>query len=524
MTATTTPTTRRWQVQVSVGTLNSCVPEYGRAGVSSLWLEAGEATGLTLSLQECIFTIRAVVREASRTGCWYTAHLAWGDPRDGNLDYAAGSVITASRPDDVSRLSIVREPGGACAVANQTHFVIWDAAVVEDPTWTSIGSDLLALARRAAAVGEFDVRVEPDYPPAAVPAGCNRTTTFTVRGDGQRVSQVLQNTGEACRLRALVVGAPAGFELDAGSGASFDSAAANILVNLSSQVRLSPARIAIIQDVRGSGNRGAASYTISRSCGDVSIASSPPAEASAPLYEGRFTVHSPDAVAFGPVAVYPVLATSATSTTVAGCSVTVAIDGLPGGCTVIGSEVQTLSWTDAGPIGNFDFEFDIECGVPATTTTITTTTTTEPTDPPPPPAEDPAGAVLSTDADVRIVARKRDNGKIEFGLQQQQEDDSWGDRLLPSRRFFPTTAAANRWLASTPQTISVAASADAFSDDIEVRIVARRLENGRVEFGLQERDDDDSWGDRLLPTRRFFPADARVGRWLHSSLLRVDTE
>ena len=46
----------------------------------------------------------------------------------------------------------------------------------------------------------------------------------------------------------------------------------------------------------------------------------------------------------------------------------------------------------------------------------------------------------------------------------------------------------------------------------EGRILARRLSSGRVEFGFQPE------GEALiLPTRRFFPADAQVDRWLASS-------
>ena len=42
--------------------------------------------------------------------------------------------------------------------------------------------------------------------------------------------------------------------------------------------------------------------------------------------------------------------------------------------------------------------------------------------------------------------------------------------------------------------------------DVDVRIVARKLENGRVEFGLQERQADSSWGERRLPRVRLeFP-------------------
>ena len=57
---------------------------------------------------------------------------------------------------------------------------------------------------------------------------------------------------------------------------------------------------------------------------------------------------------------------------------------------------------------------------------------------------------------------------------------------------------------------------------VELRIVARKLSNGKVEFGLQERHDDGSWSEQVLPARRFFPADAPVGRWLRSSVVTLD--
>ena len=52
--------------------------------------------------------------------------------------------------------------------------------------------------------------------------------------------------------------------------------------------------------------------------------------------------------------------------------------------------------------------------------------------------------------------------------------------------------------------------------DSDVRIVAQRLEDGRVEFGLEQD------GERILPRVRYFPADAPVGRWLRSSPVPVD--
>ena len=86
---------------------------------------------------------------------------------------------------------------------------------------------------------------------------------------------------------------------------------------------------------------------------------------------------------------------------------------------------------------------------------------------------------------------------------------------------FPSTP-VGRWLVSSASTLSVAASADGFAQDIDVRIIARRQADDRVEFGLQQRDGD-SWGDRVLPQRRFFPAAATVDRWLGSSTIDLDT-
>ena len=55
---------------------------------------------------------------------------------------------------------------------------------------------------------------------------------------------------------------------------------------------------------------------------------------------------------------------------------------------------------------------------------------------------------------MRIVARKLDSGRIEFGLQQRQADNSWGARRLPRVRFFPTTATVDNWLASSSLTLT----------------------------------------------------------------------
>ena len=52
----------------------------------------------------------------------------------------------------------------------------------------------------------------------------------------------------------------------------------------------------------------------------------------------------------------------------------------------------------------------------------------------------------------------------------------------------------------------------------DVRIVAQKLEDGRIEFALEQD------GERILPRTRFFPANAEVGRWLKSSPVTIEVE
>ena len=121
----------------------------------------------------------------------------------------------------------------------------------------------------------------------------------------------------------------------------------------------------------------------------------------------------------------------------------------------------------------------------------------------------PAAAQQGDDGEVRIVARRHANGRVEFGLQQRTTTGAWGERQLPRTRFLPTTAPLGRWLSSSPLTVTAG----------EVRIVARRHADGRVEFGLQQRTTTGAWGERQLPRTRFLPTTAPLGRWLSSSPL-----
>lgn len=112
---------------------------------------------------------------------------------------------------------------------------------------------------------------------------------------------------------------------------------------------------------------------------------------------------------------------------------------------------------------------------------------------PPAAASDDAGEV------ARIIARRLADGRVEFGLRHAD-----GSEQLPTPRLFPyRSAVEGRWYRSGPVSVG---SAD------DVRIIARKLADGRIEFAL-------SFGGSIwYPDARYFPyRTARVGRWLRSS-------
>ena len=150
-----------------------------------------------------------------------------------------------------------------------------------------------------------------------------------------------------------------------------------------------------------------------------------------------------------------------------GATVTFAVNGVPAG--------QTAPWM-VGYVPE-----DLSAGI--------TLTVASPPDPP---------------DEVRISAWRLDSGLVEFALQPRIAG-VWDERILPSSRYFNASAAGG-WLNSSP--------VDA--GGVEVRISARRLADGRIEFALQPRTGG-GWGERVLPFRRYFPADAPAGRWLNSS-------
>ena len=106
---------------------------------------------------------------------------------------------------------------------------------------------------------------------------------------------------------------------------------------------------------------------------------------------------------------------------------------------------------------------------------------------------------------VRIIARRADDGRIEFGMRGPDGED-----ILPPSRFFPDGGPGHgRWLRSTVID---------FGDGYEGRIIARYVEaDGRTEFGFRVVGYDD-----IFPRARFFPpAGPDHNRWLRSSEIEI---
>ena len=120
-------------------------------------------------------------------------------------------------------------------------------------------------------------------------------------------------------------------------------------------------------------------------------------------------------------------------------------------------------------------------------------------------AAHPATAQESVTGEVRVAARSVGGDRVEFAVQQR-DGDGWGQRVLPTSRFFPLDTSVGRWLVSTPVNVEGAT----------VRVTAARTDTGRVEFAIQ-RQTASTWTQRLLPRARYFPISTELDRWLVSS-------
>ena len=115
---------------------------------------------------------------------------------------------------------------------------------------------------------------------------------------------------------------------------------------------------------------------------------------------------------------------------------------------------------------------------------------------------------------VRIAAQRLESGRTAFALQVG-EGDGWGERIEPRLNVFRRVADATvgRWSNSTLLELESGHT---------VRISARALEDGRIEFALQEIIDGEP-AERILPRLRKFPVNSTVGKWLYSSAIDLGT-
>lgn len=103
---------------------------------------------------------------------------------------------------------------------------------------------------------------------------------------------------------------------------------------------------------------------------------------------------------------------------------------------------------------------------------------------------------------VRIIARLQADGDIEFGLRTSEGNQ------LPSRRIFSASISDNGWKVSSLIDVP---------DGTQVRIIARRSGETRVEFGLRI----DEPRQTFLPPRRLFSRSTPVDSWRVSSPIEL---
>ena len=117
---------------------------------------------------------------------------------------------------------------------------------------------------------------------------------------------------------------------------------------------------------------------------------------------------------------------------------------------------------------------------------------------------------ISRNVNVAVTAKRLEDGRTQFAIFQS------GARIYLQSAYFPAEADVGKWL------VSKEAQYGLYEPEAALRIAARLVDDGRLEFGIQVRDDtivggDSEWSEVLLPRARYMPADARVGAWLTSS-------
>ena len=107
------------------------------------------------------------------------------------------------------------------------------------------------------------------------------------------------------------------------------------------------------------------------------------------------------------------------------------------------------------------------------------------------------------------------------GVTEQQVAAPAPRPKRPTRRRLAAIAAGALLAVIATAAVAAPAAAQDNQNDTTARIVARKINDGRIEFGLQVSQGTGSWSEPQLPARRFFPANAQEGRWLTSSPLTL---
>ena len=179
--------------------------------------------------------------------------------------------------------------------------------------------------------------------------------------------------------------------------------------------------------------------------------------------------------------------------------------GSPSFCDELATDLTGASYTHADPNASRNFYWVVACNSFGCSTIDSGTPALLIGTVPAISAAAHAASLDTSDDDAvegRILARRLTSGRVEFGFRPEGEA-----LILPTRRFFPTDARADRWLVS---------SEVASDGEVVGRITARLRADGRIEFGFNPVE-----GERVLPPRRFFPTTARENRWLQSTVIEV---
>ena len=141
--------------------------------------------------------------------------------------------------------------------------------------------------------------------------------------------------------------------------------------------------------------------------------------------------------------------------------------------------------------------------------------------------------------EARIAARWQADGRVEFALQQRQLDDTWDEHPSAGMNADGGGDAQQRQSDATwgehifvqrrmlrPETVESGTGTWKYSTQfdleggVKVRIAARWRSDGRVEFALQQRHPDDTWGQHIFVQRRLLrpeTVESGTGTWRYST-------